>query len=79
MEDILKNITELGVSYGGKLLLAMVALIVGLLVIRSVRNMLRKFLDSDSIDKTLQVVIKNVVMIVLYAILIISVIPDFIS
>ena len=74
MEDNLKNITELGVSYGGKLLLAIVALVVGLLVIRSVRNMLKKFLDSDSIDKTLQVVIKNVVMIVLYAILIISVI-----
>ena len=74
MEDVLKKVTELCVTYGGKLLLAIVALIVGLLVIKYVKKLLKKVLDKDSIDKTLQVVVKNIVITVLYAILIISVI-----
>ena len=74
MEDIMNKIYELCISYGGKLLLAIVVLVVGLLVIGSVRKMLNRLLGKDKLDKTLQVVIKNTAMFVLYAILIISVI-----
>jgi len=74
MEDFLKKVVELGVTYGGKLLLAIVVLVIGLLVIKSVKKMLNKVLNKDSIDSTLQVVIKNIVAIVLDAILVISVI-----
>ena len=74
MEDFLKKVVELGVTYGGKLLLAIVVLVIGLLGIKSVKKMLNKVLNKDSIDSTLQVVIKNIVVIVLDAILVISVI-----
>ena len=74
MEDFLKKVVELGVTYGAKLLLAIVVLIIGLLVIKSAKKMLNKVLNKDSIDSTLQVVIKNIVAIVLDAILVISVI-----
>ena len=39
MEDLINKIMELGVSYGGKLLLALLVLIVGSLAIKTVRKM----------------------------------------
>ncbi len=74
MEDIINKIVELCVSYGGKLLLAIVVLIVGMLIIRSVRKMLDRILGKETLDATLAVVIKNAAMIVLYAVLILSII-----
>jgi len=70
----LKKIVELCVSYGGKLLLALVVLIAGLLAIKSVRKMLERILGKETLDATLAVVIKNTAMIVLYAVLILSII-----
>ncbi len=74
MEDVLKKIVDLGVSYGGKLLLALITLIVGLAVIKAVKKTLERRSEKSSIDKTLQVVIKNVVITLLYLILIISIV-----
>lgn len=39
MEELVSKIMELGVSYGGKLLLALLVLIVGSLAIKTVRKM----------------------------------------
>ena len=74
MEDLINKIMELGVSYGGKLLLALLVGIVGSLAIRTVKKMVAKALDRDEVDKTLKSVIKNSLNIALYALLGISII-----
>ena len=53
MEDLINKIMELGVSYGGKLLLALLVGIVGSLAIKTVKKMVAKALDRDEVDKTL--------------------------
>lgn len=74
MEELVSKIMELGVSYGGKLLLALLVLIVGSLAIKTVRKMVSRALDKDDVDKTLKSVVKNSLNIVLYALLGISII-----
>lgn len=74
MEDLINKIMELGVSYGGKLLLALLVGIVGSLAIKTVKKMVAKALDRDEVDKTLKSVIKNSLNIALYALLGISII-----
>ncbi|MBR2546025.1 MAG: hypothetical protein IKE93_07670, partial [Erysipelotrichaceae bacterium] len=59
MEELVNKIMELGVSYGGKLLLALIVLVIGSLAIRTIKKMVSKALDKDNVDKTLKSVVKN--------------------
>ena len=74
MEELVNKIMELGVSYGGKLLLALIVLVIGSLAIRTIKKMVSKALDKDNVDKTLKSVVKNTLNIALYALLGISII-----
>ena len=74
MEDLISKIMELGVSYGGKLLLALIVLVVGTIAIRTIKRLVDKTLDKDNVDRTLQSVLKNSLNIALYALLGISII-----
>ena len=74
MEDLISKIMELGVSYGGKLLLALIVLVVGTIAIRTIKRLVDKTLDKDNVDRTLQSVLKNSLNVALYALLAISII-----
>ena len=74
MEDFKRQAIELAATYGGKLLLAIIVLIVGLLVIRALQKLAGKAIDRTKLDDTVKSLAKNVVRTLLYLTLIISVI-----
>ena len=74
MEDFKRQAIELATTYGGKLLLAIIVLIVGLLVIRALQKLAGKAIDRTKLDDTVKSLAKNVIKTLLYLILIISVI-----
>ncbi|MBQ3356588.1 MAG: mechanosensitive ion channel [Oscillospiraceae bacterium] len=74
MKEFLSKLLDYGISIGGKLLLAIVVLIVGCLIIKGVKKAMTKADRITKLDKTVQSFMKNLVSILLYVILIIIVI-----
>ena len=74
MEEFLKTATELLTTYGGKIVLAIVVLIVGSIVIKLLNKMAAKALDKTKLDNTIKGIVKSAVRILLYVILIVAII-----
>ena len=74
MKEILSKLIDYGMSIGGKILLALVVLIVGCLIIKGVKKAIEKTDKISKLDKTVQTFLKHLVSIVLYAVLLITVI-----
>ena len=74
MEQFIKNGIDLISTYGGKIILAIIVLIVGGLLIKLINKLVARVLDKTKLDPTLQMVAKKVVRVLLYIVLIISVI-----
>lgn len=74
MKEFLSKLLDYGMSIGGKLLLAIVVLVVGCLIIKGVKKAMAKADRISKLDKTVQSFVKNLVNIMLYIILIIIVI-----
>ena len=68
-----KGIDLLG-TYGGKIVLALVVLIVGYFIIRLLVKLISKGIDKMKLDEMIKHIAKSVVKVLLYAILIISVV-----
>lgn len=65
MEEFLNNLIDLGTSLGGKIVLALIVFIVGLILIRFIKKLLVKMQNKSKLDKTVQGFIKNLVVIIL--------------
>ena len=74
MEEFKKKAIEMLSSYGGKILLAIAVLVVGLLVIKLLKRVVKKLLEKSKLDGTVKSVIRNIVMILLYLVLIVGII-----
>ena len=74
MEEFLKTATELLTTYGGKIVLAIVVLIIGSLLIKMLNKMAGRALEKTKLDPTIQSIVKSAVKILLYVILIVAVI-----
>ena len=74
MEELIKTIIDMATTYGGKIILALVVLIVGRIVIRSLNKAAAKGIDKTSLDPTVSSLLKKFINILLYVILIISII-----
>ncbi|MBR6472837.1 MAG: mechanosensitive ion channel [Firmicutes bacterium] len=74
MEQFTNTFITLLSTYGGKLILAIVVLIVGKIVIKALCKAAGKGIDRSSIDDTLKNVAKNVVKVLLYIVLIVAII-----
>ena len=74
MEDFKRQVIELATTYGGKILLALIVLIIGSFVIKALKKLADKAIDRTKLDETVKVLAKKVVKALLYIILIISVI-----
>ena len=74
MKDFLSKCLDYGVSIGGKVVLALVVLVVGCLIIKGIKKALAKADKISKLEKTVQSFVKNLVTILLYVVLIISVI-----
>ena len=74
MEEITKTIIDMATTYGGKIVLALVVLIVGRIIIGALQKAANKAVDKSNPDPTVGNLIKKIIQIILYAILIISII-----
>ncbi|MCF0120711.1 MAG: mechanosensitive ion channel family protein [Oscillospiraceae bacterium] len=74
MEKLSSVLIELGTNVGGKIIYALIVFIVGTIVIKWARKLLDKADKFSRLEKTVQSFLKNLLAVLLYAILIISVI-----
>ena len=74
MEQFISKCIELATNVGGKIISALLVLIVGSLVIKGVKKALNKAEKISKLEKTVQSFVKSFISILLYALLIISVI-----
>ena len=74
MEQFIKNGIDLISTYGGKIILAIVVLILGALIIKALSKLITRVLDRTKLDSTLKLVANKAFRILLYVILVISVI-----
>ena len=74
MEELLAKLQDLGVNVGGKIILALLILIIGRIVIKYLIKLLGKIKKFDELDPTVHRFFTNAFKFVLNAILVISII-----
>ena len=74
MEQFKKTGIELLTTYGGKIVAAIIVIIVGLILIKMLNKLAAKAIGKTKLDDTVKSIIKTIIKILLYVILIISVI-----
>ena len=74
MDKFIEKLINMGTSYGGKLVLAIVTLIVGLLVIKLIGKLIKKALGNSKLNDTVKLVIIKTVKIILYVVLIVGIV-----
>ena len=74
MEEFLKTMIELVTTYGGKILLALLLLIIGSFVVKGLTKAAGKAIDKTKLDATVKQVAKNAAKLLLNVILVIAVI-----
>lgn len=74
LDHFLQSLINLVTTYGGKVLLALVVLIIGCLVIKGLNKMIKKALDKTKLDEVLKNILKKLAKFLLYVILIIAVV-----
>ncbi len=74
MKELLSKLMNYGVDIGGKILLAIVVLIIGHFIIKGVKKAMARADRVSKLDKTVQSFVKNLVNILLHIVLIITVI-----
>ncbi len=74
MEQFWNKVIEIASTYGGKIVLAIVTLIVGLLVIKWIGKAMRKSFEKSKLAESAKLVVQKTVKILLYIILIVGLI-----
>lgn len=74
MEEFIKKLQELLATYGGKVLLAIVVLIIGIIVIKLINKAVGKLLEKGKLEATAKSVISKLIKAVLYIILILTIV-----
>lgn len=66
MEEFLNQCIELGTKAGGRIIIAVLILIVGLIIIKSLKKILKKREEKTKLDSTVANVLKNILISFLY-------------
>ncbi len=74
MEEFLKKLIDMGSNYGGKILLAIAVVIVGLIAIKFIGKAVTKATDKTNWNSTVKVIVNKGVKILLYLLLLVGVI-----
>ena len=74
MEEFLNKVIELGTTYGGKVILAIVAALIGLLIIKLICKALKKIFSKSKLDEPVQTIIVKIIKVLLYIILVVAII-----
>ena len=76
MEEVKSSVLKLITTYGSKLILAIIALIVGCIVVKLLNKAARKALDRTKLDDAVKHILAGVIKILLYAVLVIAVVSS---
>ena len=74
MEEFLNKVIELGTTYGGKVILAIVAALIGLLIIKLICKALKKIFSKSKLDEPVQTIIVKIIKVLLYIILVVAIV-----
>ena len=74
MEEFTNKVIEMGTNSGGKILLAIVVSVVGLLLIKLLVRLAKRYLDKSKLDPQVAKIVSVVLKVVLYIVLLIGVI-----
>ncbi len=74
MNQFWNKVIELGATYGGKLLLAIVAALVGLLIIKLICKALKKIFSKSKLDEPVKTIIVKIIKALLHIILVVAII-----
>ncbi len=74
MEELMNKLIDLGATSGGRILLALAVVIIGLILVRFLSKLIRKSLDRSKLDDQVKNIIAKVVKILLYLVLAVGVI-----
>ena len=74
MQELTKTLIDMLTTYGGKIVLALVVLIVGRIIIGALNKAAAKGIDKTNLDPTINGLVKKIVNILLHVILIIAII-----
>ena len=74
MDEVKSKVLSLITTYGSKLILAIVALIIGSIIVKLLNKAARKALDKTKLDDAVKHVLAGLIKILLYAILVIAVV-----
>ena len=74
MDQFIKNGIDFLTTYGGKIVIALLVLIIGCFVIKLLNRLIAKGIDKTKVDETVKVVSKKVIRVLLYVLLFIGVI-----
>ena len=69
MDEFMKKIIDMGATSGGKIVLAILVLVIGLLLIRCITKMVNRRLEKSKMDATVKNVLGKIVKILLYLVL----------
>ncbi len=74
MEEFKKDVIGFVTTYGGKIVLALLVLIIGSFVVKGLAKAAGKAVDRSKLDETVKLLLKKLIKILLYVVLFISVI-----
>ncbi len=74
MDEFLSKCLDLAMSVGGKIILAIIVLVIGSLIIKGIKKAMTKADKFSKLDKTVQSFVKSFVSVGLYVLLVVSVI-----
>ena len=74
MEEFVSKVIEIGTTSGGKILLAIVVLVVGLLLIKVIGKAIVKQLEKSKMDPAVKTIVGKVIKFLLYVVLLVAII-----
>ena len=74
MDEFMNKIIDIGATSGGKVVLAILVLVVGLLLIKFITKLVNRHLEKSKMDATVKNVLGKVVKILLYVVLLVGLI-----
>lgn len=74
MDEFMNKVIDIGATSGGKIVLAIIVLIVGLLLIKMITKGVNRHVEKSKMDPTVKMVVTKLVKILLYVVLVVGLI-----
>lgn len=74
MDEFMNKVIDIGATSGGKIVLAIIVLIVGLLLIKMITKGVNRHVEKSKMDPTVKLVVTKLVKILLYVVLVVGLI-----